>query len=76
VGANELAEQVASDDPEVGLAAVAALRRLLTDVERLQVDNARSLGWSWADIAGVLGVSRQSVHEKHRNRRKAMGLED
>ena len=76
MGADELAEQVASKDPEVGLAAVAALRRLLTDVERLQVDNARALGWSWADIAGVLGVSRQSVHEKHRNRRKAMGLED
>lgn len=76
MGNAELVAQVASKDPEVGLAAVAALRRLLTDVERLQVDNARSLGWSWADIAGVLGVSRQSVHEKHRNRRKAMGLED
>ena len=76
MGADELAEQVASKDPEVGLAAVAALRRLLTDVERLQVDNARAKGWSWADIAGVLGVSRQSVHEKHRSRRKAMGLED
>jgi DNA-directed RNA polymerase specialized sigma24 family protein len=76
MGAAELTEQVASKDPEVGLAAVAALRRLLTDVERLQVDNARSLGWSWAEIARVLGVTRQSVHEKHRARRKAMGLED
>jgi DNA-directed RNA polymerase specialized sigma24 family protein len=76
MGADELTEQVASKDPEVGLAAVAALRRLLTDVERLQVDNARSLGWSWAEIARVLGVTRQSVHEKHRARRKAMGLED
>ena len=76
MGADELAEQVASKDPEVGLAAVAALRRLLTDVERLQVDNARSIGWSWAEIARVLGVTRQSVHEKHRARRKAMGLED
>jgi DNA-directed RNA polymerase specialized sigma24 family protein len=76
MGAAELTEQVASKDPEVGLAAVAALRRLLTDVERLQVDRARSLGWSWAEIARVLGVTRQSVHEKHRARRKAMGLED
>jgi DNA-directed RNA polymerase specialized sigma24 family protein len=76
MGADELTAQVASKDPEVGLAAVAALRRLLTDVERLQVDRARSLGWSWAEIARVLGVTRQSVHEKHRARRKAMGLED
>ena len=76
MGADELTEQVASEDPEVGLAAVAALRRLLTDVERVQVDNARSKGWSWGEIARVLGVTRQSVHEKHRGRRKAMGLED
>ncbi|HYD10047.1 MAG TPA: hypothetical protein VEA78_08085 [Acidimicrobiales bacterium] len=76
MGAKELAAQVSSKDPEVGLAAVAALRRLLTDVERLQVDNARDRGWSWEDIAQVLGVTRQSVHEKHRNRRKAQGKED
>jgi IS30 family transposase len=59
----------------VGLNAVWALRTLLEQVERLQVDNARSAGWSWADIARVLRVSKQSVHEKHARRRKALGLE-
>ena len=34
-----------------------------------------SSGWSWADIARVLRVSKQSVHEKHAARRKALGLE-
>ncbi len=73
--APELAGQLGSKDPEVGLRAVAALRGLLEQIERLHVDNARDLGWSWADIARSLGVSRQSVHEKHASRRKAMGKE-
>jgi hypothetical protein len=29
----------------------------------LQVRNARAQGWSWQDIADVLGVSRQAVHK-------------
>ena len=44
-------------------------------MERLQVDNARSQGWSWQQIARALRVTRQSVHEKHAARRKAMGME-
>ncbi|NAZ86686.1 helix-turn-helix domain-containing protein [Kineococcus indalonis] len=52
-------------DPAVGLRAVAALRRLAEQLERLQVQRARDLGWSWADIAGALGVSKQAVHRKH-----------
>jgi hypothetical protein len=60
-----LAAATASRDPEVGLRAVAALRGLLEVVEALQVDNARAQGWSWRDIAGRLGVSKQAVHQKH-----------
>jgi hypothetical protein len=44
---------------------VAALRGLLEVLEALQVDNARANGWSWQDIAGRLGVSKQAVHQKH-----------
>ena len=54
-----------SRDPELGLRAVATLRGLVEALEALQVDNARAKGWSWQDIAGVLGVSRQAVHQKH-----------
>jgi hypothetical protein len=70
-----LAGDLSDRDPAVGLHAVWALRSLLERVERLQVDSARAAGWSWADIARVLRVSKQSVHEKHAARRKAMGLE-
>lgn len=68
--ATELAAEAGSRDPVVGLRAVAALRRLLDTLEDLQVANARSKGWSWQDIAEVLGVSRQAVHKKHAGSRK------
>ena len=57
-----------SQDPEVGLRAVAALRGLVETLEVLQVDNARAKGWSWQDIATRLGVSKQAVHQKHGRR--------
>ncbi|WP_342024770.1 RNA polymerase subunit sigma-70 [Arthrobacter citreus] len=57
-----------SNDPAVGLRAVAALRRLVDRLEFLQVQNARKLGWSWAEIAAAVGVSKQAVHKKHAGR--------
>jgi hypothetical protein len=56
-------------DPHVGLGAVAALRRLVEQLEALQVDSARAAGWSWARIACELQVSKQAVHRKHAVRR-------
>ena len=64
-----LSDAVDSRDPAVGLAAVAALRDLVEELEELHVDNARSLGWSWQAIADGLGITRQSVHKKHHVRR-------
>jgi hypothetical protein len=64
----ELAAAVDSRDPATGLAAVAALRRLLDELEALQVSNARTQGWTWQAIAAALGVRRQSVHKKHAGR--------
>jgi CRP-like cAMP-binding protein len=61
----EIAEGAASNDPEVGLRAVAALRALTERLELLQVENARQLGWSWQDIASRLGVTKQTVHRKY-----------
>lgn len=62
-----------SNDPAVGLRAVAALRRLVDRLEFLQVQNARTLGWSWAEIAAAVGVSKQAVHKKHAGRITASG---
>lgn len=64
----EITEGAVSRDPEVGLRAVAALRALAEQLETMQVDNARALGWSWQDIAARLGVSKQTVHRKHGRR--------
>jgi DNA-binding NarL/FixJ family response regulator len=64
----ELAEGAASNDPEVGLRAVAALRVLTERLEMLQVGNARALGWSWQQIAARLGVTKQTVHRKYGRR--------
>ena len=64
----QIAEGAASNDPDVGLRAVAALRRLTEQMEILQVDNARAQGWSWREIADRLGVTKQTVHRKHGRR--------
>lgn len=61
----DLTSDVASADPAVGLRAVAAMRRLADRLEMLHVRRARSLGWSWQEIADALGVTRQAVHKKH-----------
>jgi hypothetical protein len=60
-----LVEAATDPDPEVGFAAVVALRGLVEVLEALQVDNARAQGWSWRDIARRLGVTKQAVHYKH-----------
>jgi len=61
----EVVTQAASDDPQIGLRGVASLRALLEAVEELQVHRARELGWSWRQIAELLGVSKQAVHQKY-----------
>lgn len=60
-----LVDAGADRDPEVGLAAVVALRQLVEVLEALQVDNARTQGWSWRDIGRRLGLTKQAVHHKH-----------
>jgi len=63
--ATTLAAAAADRDPRVGLRAVTALRKLLEQLERVQVRSARAAGWSWQDIAAELGVTRQAAHKKH-----------
>ncbi|AOW89043.1 hypothetical protein BC342_23795 [Streptomyces olivaceus] len=48
--------------------AVAALSRLLEQLEAVQVCSARHQGWSWREIATELGVGRQAVHKKYGRR--------
>lgn len=62
----ELNRLASGSDPDSGLAAAAALRRLAERLEAAQVANARRLGWSWQEIAARLGVTKQTVHRKYR----------
>lgn len=64
----ELAAAAGSADPQVGLRAALALRRLAEQLESLQVGNARRQGWSWQEIAAALEVSKQAVHKKYAGR--------
>ena len=64
------------DDPAVGLRAVRSLRVLVERLEALQVDNARQRGWTWEQIAQLLGVSRQAVHKKYASGRGPLRRRD
>lgn len=67
-------EEAVPRDPAEGLAAVVALRRLANRLEAGQVERAVGEGWSWAQIAAALGVTRQAVHKKHAKRLRTLGL--
>ena len=66
--ARTLASAASDADPRVGLRAVVGLRKLVDQLERAQVRRARELGWSWADIAQELSVTRQAAYKKHGRR--------
>lgn len=54
--------------PADALAAVVALRLLAQRLERKAVKEAVEQGWTWAQIAQALGVTRQAAHKRHANR--------
>jgi DNA-binding NarL/FixJ family response regulator len=55
-------------DPEAALAAVVAFRRTADRLEVAAVAAAIRQGWTWAQIAEALGVTRQAVHKKYAHR--------
>ncbi|MGD9694618.1 MAG: helix-turn-helix domain-containing protein [Thermoleophilia bacterium] len=57
-----------ADDPAEALAAVVALRRLADRLERAAVARAIEDGWTWAQVAEALGVTRQAAHKRHARR--------
>lgn len=67
------AADVGSSDPELGLRGVASLRALAEATEELHVRRAREMGWSWQQIASLLGVSKQAVHQKYTKAERRRG---
>jgi transcriptional regulator with GAF, ATPase, and Fis domain len=53
------------DQPGDALAAALALRELADQIERKAVRQAIEDGWTWAQIAEALGVTKQAAHKKH-----------
>ncbi len=68
-----LVAQAGDDDPMRALAAVSELHREINRAEAAAVRRARTNGASWAQIARVLGVSRQAVHKKFGGGRRLLG---
>ena len=74
--ASRVASAASNRDPAVGLRAVRALRGLVERLEALQVENAREQGWTWEQIASLLGVTRQAVHKKYAGSRGLLRRRD
>jgi len=55
------------DNPDDALAAVVALRLVADKLERKSVTQALLLGWTWAQIAEALGITKQAAHKRHAN---------
>ena len=72
----QVASAASSRDPAVGLKAVGSLRTLVERLEGLQVRNARDQGWTWEQIAQLLGVTRQAVHTKYASGRGPLRRKD
>lgn len=53
-----------SDEPTEALAAVVALRLMADKLERKTVKKALEQGWTWAEIAEALGVTKQAAHKR------------
>lgn len=54
-----------AERPADALAAVVALRVVADKLEKKAVRAALEQGWTWAQIAEALGVTRQAAHKKH-----------
>lgn len=67
---NDVVSIPSPDDPAEALAAVVSLRRLAEQLERAAVARAIADGWTWAQVAEALGVTRQAAHKRHARARR------
>lgn len=63
-----LVDTAGDDDPRRSLQGAAELRREAERMQATAVRRARIAGLSWAEIAGLLQVTKQAAHRKYRGR--------
>ena len=61
------------EDPEKALSAVVSLRLVADKLEKRAVVEAIKQGWTWAQVAEALGVTRQAAHKKFAGYLKLLG---
>ncbi|GAB3463765.1 sigma factor-like helix-turn-helix DNA-binding protein [Streptomonospora sediminis] len=65
-----LLESARGDSPLLALRAIVEVRQEAERLEAIQVRRARIQGFTWSEIAVILGISKQAVHKKYGGRRK------
>ncbi|MUL43356.1 hypothetical protein FZ103_19655 [Streptomonospora sp. PA3] len=65
-----LLESARGDAPLAALRATVELRQEVERLEAIQVRRARMQGYTWSEIAVILGISKQAVHKKYGGARK------
>jgi DNA-directed RNA polymerase specialized sigma24 family protein len=63
--AQDLAQAADQALPDDALPAIRELRSRLPQWEARAVAAARDSGWTWAQIARLLGVTRQALHARY-----------
>jgi DNA-binding NarL/FixJ family response regulator len=58
--------------PNDAFASVISMRRLANKLERKAVIEAIKQGWTWAQIAEALEITKQAAHKRHANFIKSM----
>ncbi|QBI54558.1 ECF-type sigma factor [Streptomonospora litoralis] len=65
-----LMESARGESPMSALRATVELRQEVERLEAMQVRRARMQGYTWSEIAVILGISKQAVHKKYGGTRK------
>lgn len=53
------------ENPADAFAVVLSLRQVADQLERSTVKEAIAQGWTWAQIAEALDITRQAAHKRH-----------
>ncbi|KIH96493.1 hypothetical protein LP52_24610 [Streptomonospora alba] len=65
-----LMESARGESPLLALRATVELRQEVERLEAIQVRRARTEGFTWSEIAVILGISKQAVHKKYGGARR------